>query len=64
MKNKIIDLFFKIDKRRIISEDENMTIQLCIMKVCEDLLNQYIHISKMNDEFFADNMVMYIEEKK
>jgi len=25
------------------------------MKVCEDLLNQYIHISKMKDGIFADN---------
>jgi len=64
MKNKRIDLLFKIDKREIICEDENMTIQLCIMKVCENLLNQYIHISKMKDEFLADNMVMYIEGKK
>ena len=40
-----------------------MTIQLCIMKVCEDLLNQYIDISKINDEFLVNNIVMYIEEK-
>jgi len=41
-----------------------MTIQLYIMKVCKNLLNQYIHINKINDEFFANNMVIYIEEEK
>jgi len=39
MKNKSINLFFKSDKRKTICEDKNMTIRLCIMKVCEDLLN-------------------------
>jgi len=32
------------------------------MKVCEYFLNQ-MHVNKMEDEYFADNMVIYIEKK-
>jgi len=31
------------------------------MKVCEDFLNQ-IYVNKMKDEYFADNMIIYIEK--
>jgi len=31
------------------------------MKVCEYFLNQ-MHVSKMEDEYFADNMIIYIEK--
>jgi len=31
------------------------------MKACEDFLNQ-MHINKMKDEHFVDNMVIYIKK--
>jgi len=31
------------------------------MKVCEDFLNQ-MHVNKIEDEYFADNMIIYIEK--
>jgi len=31
------------------------------MKACEYFLNQ-MHVNKMEDEYFADNMVNYIEK--
>jgi len=31
------------------------------MKVCESFLNQ-MHVNKMEDEYFAENMVIYIEK--
>jgi len=27
-------------------------------------LNRYVHISEMENEYFADNIVIYIEKKK
>jgi len=64
MKNKKINLFFKID-REIISEDENMIICYLShnneMKVCEYFLNQ-MYVNKSEDEYFADNMIIYIEK--
>ena len=32
------------------------------MKVCEYFLNQ-IYVNKTEDEYFADNMVIYIKKK-
>jgi len=31
------------------------------MKTCEDFLNQ-MHVNKMEDEYFIDNIVIYIEK--
>jgi len=31
------------------------------MKACEYFLNQ-MHVNKMEDEYFADNIVIYIEK--
>jgi len=31
------------------------------MKACEDFLIQ-IHVNKMEDKYFTDNMVIYIEK--
>jgi len=53
MKNKRLNLFFKID-RETTGEDENM-------KVCEYFLNQ-IYVNKTEDEYFTDNMIIYIEK--
>jgi len=34
------------------------------MKYLWWLLNRYVHISEMENEYFADNIVIYIEKKK
>jgi len=33
------------------------------MKACEDFLNQ-MYVNKMEDKYFADNMVIYIKKMK
>jgi len=33
------------------------------MKCLSWLLNRYVQISKMENKYFADNMVIYIEQK-
>jgi len=66
MKNKIINSFFKIGKRKVKIKTRQYR---CLwhnneMKCLWWFLNWHVHISKTGNEYFVDSIVIYIGKKK
>jgi len=65
MKNKRINSFLKLIKEKL-SVKMKTTQYSCSSHKWNGnlwkLLNQFIHLNKMEDEYFADNMIIYIEK--